>query len=73
MNLKFNLQNPLWKTDPQKAKEGFEKELKEKHGKLFQQIEGYDWADAHRDDALSKLIQEILGESQEKVTRCVTS
>ena len=27
--MKFNLKNPLWQTDPQKAKEGFEKELKE--------------------------------------------
>ena len=28
--MKFNLKNPLWKTDPEKAKEGFEEELREK-------------------------------------------
>ncbi|MBA7592007.1 hypothetical protein ES708_34178 [subsurface metagenome] len=28
--MKYNLKNPLWKTDPEKAKEGFEKELREK-------------------------------------------
>jgi hypothetical protein len=27
--MKVNLKNPLWKMDPQKAKEGFEKELRE--------------------------------------------
>lgn len=26
--MKFNLKNPLWKTNPEKAKEGFEKELR---------------------------------------------
>lgn len=27
--MKFNLKNPLWKTNPQAAREGFEKELRE--------------------------------------------
>jgi len=48
--MRYNLKNPLWKTNPQKAKDCFEKELKElimtteKHGfEIIEDILGEKW------------------------------
>ena len=51
--MKFNLKNPLWKTNPQKAREGFEKELRKKLS-TYKDIADFE---------ICHVLKEILGES----------
>lgn len=59
--MKFNRKNPLWQTDPQKAREGLAKELREvfDHIELIEKQHG---GKTIRNSAKYDLIKEILGE-----------
>lgn len=60
----YDMQNPLWETNPKEAKEGFEKELRER---VFSYCKEYcNWGKEYCDNincSLNRGIREILGET----------
>lgn len=61
MGVKYNMKNPLWEKDPQKAKEGFCKYLERRRKQLLKWRPSTDRGQGIRDELLI-LINAILGE-----------